>query len=103
MYICSLDKTVHAHIPGIYMQKTTNKQTNSVFNTMNIIIFTHVYSIPLNIKLMNNDRHLLTCTSSMQSLWSYSCLNNFARQDVHTAEIKIKINDYKKEMKKFQN
>lgn len=47
MYICSLDKT--AYIPGIYMQRITNKQTNSVFNTMNIIIYTHEYSIPANI------------------------------------------------------
>lgn len=53
MYICSLDKTVHAHIPGIYMQRTTNKQTNSVFNTLNIIIYTHQYSIPL-VKLYIN-------------------------------------------------
>lgn len=56
MYICSLDKTACAYTPGMYMQRITNKQTNreikcaikdpSVLNTINIIIYTHVYSIP---------------------------------------------------------
>lgn len=48
-YTCTYVVYIKLPISGIYMQRITNKQTNSVFNTLNIIIYTHQYSIPANI------------------------------------------------------